>query len=370
MSENSLERDGQDRSATRVSTGKVAIIGAGLAGLTCARTLIDHGVEVTVFDKGRAPGGRLSGVRSPDLVADLGAPYFTARDPRFVSVVETWLEGGIVARWEGRVRALGSREVRFVETPQVERFVGTPSMNAIARHLGRDVLIAQSHRVDAIVREGKAFLLEGSVADAGRTLGPRAPEDLSVAFGVFDVVLVCLPSDQVHPLLSAVHAGLAERVARHTCDPCLALAFRPDGDALAEVPVDGLFIGREGDPGRILSWLVRDSSKPFREGPDCWVAHADAEWSRRHLRDPEAEAAMLAEVASVLGVEPFGVRASTLRRWAYARPLGAPLSEPIFDEVSRLGAAGDWAGGGRIEGAFLSGLDLAQRVLGQPHKPS
>ena len=45
-----------------------------------------QGWAVTVFDKGRGPGGRLATRRADDLRFDHGAQYFTARDPRFATV--------------------------------------------------------------------------------------------------------------------------------------------------------------------------------------------------------------------------------------------------------------------------------------------
>jgi cation diffusion facilitator CzcD-associated flavoprotein CzcO len=45
---------------------RVAIIGAGLAGLSAARTLRDRGHEVRVFDKGLSVGGRTS--RPPSFI--------------------------------------------------------------------------------------------------------------------------------------------------------------------------------------------------------------------------------------------------------------------------------------------------------------
>jgi predicted NAD/FAD-dependent oxidoreductase len=217
-------------------------------------------------------------------------------------------------------------------------------------------------------------VLSGQVGAPGVTLGPREPtEDLPLtAFGTFDVLLVCLPADQAHSLVRGVHASMADIVARASCEPCLALGFVPQGDALRDLPFDGLFIGRDGDPDRTLSWLARDSSKPGRQGDDTWVLHAAPDWSRAHLRDPRerVEERLLGELSRLLRLPPIRSRASTLRRWAYARAPSMPSSGPLFDDVLRCGVGGDWSLGGRVEGAFLSGLALAGRVLGLPEETS
>jgi predicted NAD/FAD-dependent oxidoreductase len=46
----------------------VAVVGAGISGLTWARTLADHGLPVTVFEKSRGVGGRMATRRSDDGV--------------------------------------------------------------------------------------------------------------------------------------------------------------------------------------------------------------------------------------------------------------------------------------------------------------
>ncbi|GAB4197507.1 MAG: NAD(P)-binding protein [Sandaracinaceae bacterium] len=358
------------------SVGRVAVVGAGVAGLACARTLRDHGVEVVVFDKGRAPGGRLAGHRAPDLEADLGASYFTVRDARFRRFVASWREDGVVAPWYGRVRALPREGGDPIDTPPLERFVGMPGMNAIARHLARDVVVRASHRVDMIERVDGRFALAGVVGAPGTTLGaspgPRddAGAEPLTSFGHFDVVLVCLPSDQAHPLLRDVSPSLADVVAQIRCEPCLALAFVPEGDAMRDLPFDGLFLGREGDgeSEASLFWLARESSKPGRSARDCWVLHAGPTWSRAHLRDTREriEAEMLADLASRLALPRICKTTSVLRRWAFARAPTSHDGEVLFDDEARIGAGGDWSAGGRVEGAFLSGVALAGRVLGLP----
>ncbi len=91
-----------DRAVYRNAT-QVAIIGAGLGGLICARTLSDHGIKVQVFDKSRRPGGRAATRVQDTIQFDHGAQYFTIRDPRMKRLAESWLQDGHIARWEGRI---------------------------------------------------------------------------------------------------------------------------------------------------------------------------------------------------------------------------------------------------------------------------
>lgn len=68
---------------------KIVIVGAGMA---CASALVASGHAVTLFDKGRAPGGRMSSRRAAtpagEAAFDHGAQYFTVRDPGFAACVE------------------------------------------------------------------------------------------------------------------------------------------------------------------------------------------------------------------------------------------------------------------------------------------
>jgi len=95
----------------------IAIIGAGLAGLACADKLAAAGRAVTLFDKGRGPGGRMSTRRreTADGVAcwDHGAQFFTARTPDFQTVVANWGACGVVAAWRGRFVTIDADDQRL-----------------------------------------------------------------------------------------------------------------------------------------------------------------------------------------------------------------------------------------------------------------
>ena len=107
---------------------RVAIIGAGLAGATTARTLVDAGADVVVFDKSRGVGGRMATRRAPHDAAvtfDHGAQYFTARDPRFAERVAAWYEQGLVARLAGPIAVFEAAKAPTTSSPK-DRWVGVP----------------------------------------------------------------------------------------------------------------------------------------------------------------------------------------------------------------------------------------------------
>lgn len=346
----------------------MAVVGAGLAGLACARSLADRGVEVALFDKGRSVGGRLATRRIPPHTFDLGAQYFTVRDELFQNRVRSWLEQGVCAPWRGRIVALdGSGDAPRPVEP-IERFVGTPDMSALARHLAENLGVNTGQRVERIERTEGALRLRGTRAKAGTTLGPAAPGALAPDdLGAFGCVVLCLPANQAVALLEPVSPRLAQEARAVAFEPCFALGLLAgaEDEALRALDLDGAFVGRENEPSAsLLSWVARDSSKPGRPAGERWVLHASAAWSRASFDAPEEAVtqAMVAEFSRLFGLGRLRPELTFLRRWAAARAQSPLDRGALFDDVARVGLGGDWASGGRIEGAFLSGLALADLV--------
>ena len=115
----------------------------------------------------------------------------------------------------------------------------------------------------------------------------------------------------------------------------------------------------------MLGWAARNTSKPGRPPGEAWVLHARPEWSEAQLENEpgEVESLLLEAFGDALARPLPPPRFITAHRWRFALP-DPPLGRPcLYDPEVGLGAAGDWCGGPRVEGAFLSGLALARQLL-------
>jgi glycine/D-amino acid oxidase-like deaminating enzyme len=150
---------------------RVAVVGAGLAGLTAARILEEQGHDVVVVEKARGAGGRSATRRHEAWQFDHGAQYFTARDPRFLQHVLAWQERGSIALWEGRIGVVEKGRVQAA-AEQTRRFVGLPGMNAVCRDIAGELSDCRFQwRVQSAALEhpGGASPGHDHAAGAGRT---------------------------------------------------------------------------------------------------------------------------------------------------------------------------------------------------------
>lgn len=320
----------------------IAIIGSGMAGLSAANALTAAGLAVHLFDKSRGSGGRMSSRRTEIGDLDLGAQYFTARDRRFVETVQQWQENGWLDQWKPALYQSQAGELSLSPDTQL-RFIGVPRMSALTRHLLGELPITFACRITEVFRGEQHWHLQD--AD-GQSHGP------------FSKVIIATPAPQATTLLSAA-PKLAATVASAVIDPVWAvgLAFNKPLDT----PVEGCFV--QDSP---LDWVSRNRSKPGRRTePDAWVLHASSQWTRQHLDLPrEAVIEQLrCAFAELIGCAVPEADFSLAHRWLYARPAHAHQWGALADADLGLYACGDWCLSGRVEGAWLSGQEVARRLL-------
>ena len=73
---------------------------------------------------------------------------------------------------------------------------------------------------------------------------------------------------------------------------------------------------------------------------------------------------MLAEFWRVTGLTPQPHQHLQSHRWKYAIAVDPSEERCFVDDSAVIVACGDWASGSRVEGAFLSGMAAAGRILG------
>lgn len=306
----------------------IAIIGAGIAGLACARRLTQAGLSPVLFDKGRGIGGRVATRRLDVLQFDHGAQFVTATGDGFAALLSDLVTAGAAVPW-----ANGSGRTRIV---------GTPGMSALAKAMATGLDIRQG-----VVVTGIKPTRDGWLVQAGETDYPAVR------------VVITVPSPQVGALLGADHP-LVAAIAGVRIDPCLTLMAAITGPT----PFETL-----EDPHDDLVWIAQDSTKPGRPAgyAVAWVAQAGVEFSARHLEDDPATvtARMLPMLCDRLGVAADRVSHVAAHRWRFARA-ATPLGQPFLsDALASLYLGGDWCLGPRVEAAWTSGTTIADDLLAQ-----
>lgn len=340
----------------------IAVIGAGIAGLACARRLVDGGHAVVVFERSKAPGGRAATRRTEVGGFDHGAQYLTARHPSFVAQVDAWSREGVIEPWTVEAHSLqahaGEPPAREPSSGRTLRWVGTPGMSAVGAKMaeGLDVRYdAPIVRIDAV---------DGARGSPPRWSLQRREVDsdvVAVTEGLYDAVVITVPAESAIGLLGA-ETGLARQAAQAHLEPCWALLIgfaEPIAADLARVG-DAAFVS-----GGRLAWIARESSKPERRAGERWTVHAQSAWSVEHLDDdPEdIKTKLLRAFHDATGTIEQPIY-TAVHRWRYALARTSLSCDFLWDGERRIGACGDWCRGYRVEDAWLSGVAMAGAISG------
>lgn len=330
---------------------RVAIVGSGLAGLVVASRLREAGVDTTLFEKSRGPGGRMAAKRLPepsDGSADIGAQYFTIRNPDFRQFLERYAGPSTFGLWRGVFR-YEHPEQGWQDMHAAERYVGIPRMSAITRAISQDLDVRSGVRIARLKRDSNGLW---QLRDTDGKVYER-----------FDAVVMTPPPAQTVELLSG--SGLSElagdlniRVSRMQACWTVVVHF-PEGTGAsfqALMPASGK-----------LHWIANNSSKPGRDDEgEWWVLHGEPDWSDAHTDMPQEQVReeLLEAFRACSGITTPH-RESLVHRWLYARPRARTTPGHLWFSDSRLALAGDWLEGGRVEGAYNSAAGLINRLTSE-----
>lgn len=316
---------------------RVGVIGAGVAGLACARILRRAGCYVELFEQDRIIGGRMATTRLGLTPFDHGAQYITARSTAFNAYLNELVSASYATRWSPKADSgdpIGQMHPWFV---------GTPGMSSLVRPLAEGVRLHTDRRVHTVRRGEKGWMLW---FDDETSAGPYA------------AVAIATPAAEASLLVGRI-PELADPINRVRVSPCWAVLVRledrvlPGGDVYS-------------DMSEVVRWVARNNAKPGRpQRGDHIVIHASPGWSREtEDADPETVALELwNEVCNILNLppsRPAQLSAHLWRQGLVEQSLGETF---LFSSQHNVGVAGDWCLGRLAEHAFESGIGLGRAIV-------
>jgi renalase len=328
----------------------VVVVGAGLAGAACALELVSAGVPVRVLDRGRRPGGRMSGRAFDDggdlgdREVDLGASYFTADDPEFRTVAQDWRVSGLARHWTSTFTVLHGGDPAEDKKGPV-RWGGTRGLRALVD----DVLepVTAGGALERRQVESVAVASDGTLTVDGAPAG---------------AVVLAMPDPQAVRLLGDGLGDVAAVLTREW-EPTLALAARFEHRTWDHVSPSGTFHGAFVNDDPVLSWIADDGRRRGDDAPVV-VAHSTPELAARYLDDPAAAAPVMAMALSSL-LDAGDPAETRVQRWTFAKPTGERPEPFHLSAVGSglVGVCGDgWGETSKVETAYVSGAALGRAL--------
>ncbi|WP_128476705.1 NAD(P)/FAD-dependent oxidoreductase [Halorussus pelagicus] len=344
---------------------RIAVVGAGAAGLGAAYALRDIDAEVTVFERREAVGGRAATHRRDDCTYDVGANYCKDDDERVRDLFAGELADGLVDT-EGPVWTFDAdgdiSEGRGDDARKLTYGDGLATLGERLRETS-DATVRTETEVTGLARDADEWRVEFESAD-----DPLAAGDIRA-----DALVLTPPAPATAYLLDradwdgtddSLRADLVEAAADVSYRTLLSVALHYP--QRTDLPYYALV---NSDKNHELGWVSREECKPGHvpEGESLLVVQPSPEWSRHRYDDADDEIAVQAAdlTAELLGdPDRYQFDWADVVRWRDALPdSGADADVLDRGTDADLFFAGDWvAGEGRVHAALRSGLETGERI--------
>ncbi|NLU78763.1 NAD(P)-binding protein [Micromonospora sp. HNM0581] len=308
----------------------MVVVGAGIAGVACARELSSAGIPVQVRERGRVVGGRMASRRFDGRPADLGAAYLTVSDPEFAEVVRGWQAAGLAREWTDTFVAYDGESCREIPGPM--RWAAPRGLRSLAEQLGRDLPVETDRAVGGV--------------------GPGPTVDGEA----YAAVVLAMPGPQAASLLHPELVAATESVEQQRWSPTLAAMLRFPSRRWTD------FRGAFVNSHPLLS-LVCDDGDRRGDRAAVLVAHTTDAYAARHLARPTAAGPEIEAAVRDLLALPDRAEHVHVHRWTYAKPAGGDTPVTSFHlDADGIGLAGDAFGEPRVQTAWRSGRDLGRAL--------
>ncbi|ELS30712.1 MULTISPECIES: NAD(P)/FAD-dependent oxidoreductase [Pseudanabaena] len=330
----------------------VIVIGAGIAGITCAQQLKQAGLDITIVEKSAGVGGRMATRRLQGTWVDHGAQLISVKSDSFGRFVRKLQDKGIVQEWTRDVYQLSASGLIAPEADaRHTRYCCPMGMTAIAKYLAHEIPIINNARIVSVSHKDDKWQL---VTDRQELLETAA-------------IVSTIPAPQFLPIFEEVLAA-----APNFLHAVQSVTFAPSVTIMAgynannSVPSEWQAIRCINDP--ILDWISYDSSKHSDKAVQpVFVLQSTADFAKQSMEEPDLEIAgkpLLNQVGRLLAKWLASPEWWQVHRWRYAIAEESLGVSCLSTEIPLpLICAGDWCAGKNIEAAYHSGLAAAESAI-------
>ncbi|MEM7726522.1 MAG: FAD-dependent oxidoreductase [Cyanobacteria bacterium P01_A01_bin.45] len=347
---------------TKISMTDIVIIGAGMAGLTCAQKLTKAGYSVKIIEKSRGVGGRVATRRLYDTRADHGACYIKPKGELLQNLVDELFQKGILQVWTDTVYQLRANASKPIPDSPSPRYIAPDGMSAIAKFIAKDLDIHFSQRASKIASTPDSIWQ--IITESGEEFTAKA-------------LAIAIPAPQAVEVLDTFiqESLLKERLPLNGSflDKLKSADYYPSISVMAGYPKNinlPEWKALTFSDDKVLGWIGVDSSKRIKSSQPLLVFQSSANFAQKYFESLDLQAVgeeILKYAAQCIDFSwmnnPEFIQ---VHRWRYAFPRH-PLAETYLsaDTELPLVCCGDWCGGELIGGAMKSGYDAAEAIKKQ-----
>ena len=315
----------------------IIIIGSGIAGLAAANYLSSKNFNVTVLDKGKYPGGRISTRRGKDFIFNHGAQFFTAKSNEFKKICNRAVNDNVLVNW--------------VDS-KTNRFIGNPDMREFSLWLSQNLTIFQENVVERLDYNDQFIVYTNKKKFT------------------CDGLIITAPSSQTASLIKNLDENFYKLIDKVEYFPCWCVML-----SLRDMSLKNFYI----DEKSIFNWIVSENNKIKNQlNHNCLTIHTNERFSVENL-DETKEVALdkiVQEFTKIYQVKTQDIIYKNIHRWRYAKVKKPfPQEENKISKKIPFGIAGDWCppsqdkhyngNGQRAEDAYLSGIECSKSLIKQ-----
>ena len=334
----------------------IGIIGSSISGLIAGKRLADAGHDVTIIEKERSLGGRLSTIELDDLNMDVGISHFEAKSQTFSTFVDDLKEEGVVKDWTDEFSLYDGTEFHKINPnadPRIN-YTGVQGNQRIAQKLSRWVDIKSQEQAGGLTY-----------------IGPDRSKKRSWMINLTDIsvfecdaVILATPAVEAYGIIQTVQNRTATRKIIRVVDEVrydgrisLACTFDHEAPEWNAIEVDH----------RDIQLITHESSKRDSAKNSGLVIHSSNGFYRRHsqVADEKTKQALLESASEIIDSSVLQPNNTYLHRWKYfeaRNPIDEYFMELEMNEAP-LALIGDYFSGTSLDDAFVSGHSLAEYWL-------